>query len=603
MNPTSDSRHIPDAQDTNWRSVLLRRLTAIAIALVLLVAIAVLAGSHSGPMRLFSVSMLVYAVILGPLLLLARIPDKTKSVIIVASFALASTLAYVGMGFLAGPALTVAFSLVVAGLLLGRIAFISMLLSFSAFLVLLTVLVATGAWQGPTPMDTNPGNPNNWIRTGVVTIAIWTGLGFSILYVVNAIEDNLAGHRAALSRLRQEIADRRAAETARREAEAIAHQAQKMEAIGHLASGIAHDVNNALLVIKGWNEIRSQYDSQDTQREATQAIESAAEHTAQLSRQLLTFARKEVRKPKYVYLEKLVSETVRTLRHVVGSKIDLRFESEDEGLVYADEAQIQQLVFNLVINARDALQGTGEIRVSISRADDRLVESLQPAGNDWIALRVTDNGPGIDENVRQRIFEPFFTTKQPGEGSGLGLSTVLGIAQQSGGHVDLDSTPGNTVFTVLLPAADLDNIDAVPRPLDQSAGGALSNPQNLRILVVEDDELARRMIRSMLTRTGNEVRDVANGDDALRLLQIDPAPFDLLCSDAVFPGASLEAVLDAFEKHSPDGSVLVCSGYVPDEIAVSKLESGEYAFLAKPFTGSELLASIQDIVQARDTPG
>ena len=603
MSPTSENGGFPGTQDIEWRAVLLRRLIVIAITLVVLVAVAVFVGSHSELMRSFSIAMLLYAAVLSALFRFAGLSDRTKSVIIVASFGTASAITYIIMGFIAGPALTGAFALIVAGLLLGRTVFIGMLVALTTFLCVITALIAAGIWQGPAPTDLLPGDAGNWIRTGVVTIAIWTGLGFSILYVVSAIEGNLARHRAALSRLQQEIADRRAAESARREAEAIAHQAQKMEAIGQLASGIAHDVNNALLVIKGWNEIRARYDSEDTQREATHAIDSAAEHTAQLSRQLLTFARKEIRTPKYLYLEKLVSETVRTLRHIVGSKIDLRFESEDEGLVYADESQIQQLVFNLVINARDALGGEGKIRILIGRAGHEDIEWPAPADNGWIALRVTDDGPGIDDEVRQRIFEPFFTTKQRGEGSGLGLSTVLGIAQQSGGHVDLQSEPGNTVFTVLLPAADLTDIDASKMPFDELSDAAVPEPQSLRVLIVEDDELARQMIRSMLTQAGNEVRDVANGDDALRVMQVDPAPFDVLCSDAVFPGASLETILDAFEKHSPDGCVLICSGYVPGELAVSKLESGEYAFLAKPFTGSKLLASIHDIVRARDPAG
>ena len=597
MSAPNEDAGVPNSQETDWRATLLRRLTVIAIALVGLVALAVFSGSHSELMRRFSLAMLVYATILGPLLLLGNVRDRTKSIIIVASFSVASALAYLGMGFLAGPALTVAFSLVVAGLLLGRGVFIGMVVTFSLFLVVLTALVATGAWLGPTPSDLDPSDPVNWIRTGVVTIAVWTGLGFSILYVVTAIEENLAQHRAALARLRQEVAERRAAETARRDAEAVAHQAQKMEAVGQLASGIAHDVNNALLVIKGWNDIRSRHDSSDVQREATEAIERASEHTAQLSRQLLTFARKEIRSPKYLYLEKLVSETARTLRHVVGSKIDLRFESEDEGLVFADQSQVQQMVFNLVINARDALEGQGKVRISVQKVTSDHIDAALPTDGEWVALSVSDDGPGLDDDVRERIFEPFFTTKRHGTGSGLGLSTVLGIVQQSGGHIDVQSRPGDTTFTIYLPAVELTDSGAAAMPDDEHAEASDAGELGLRVLVVEDDDLARQMLRSMLTQMGNEVRDVGNGNDALRILEVDAQPFDLLCSDAVFPGASLEQVLDAFEEHSPDGKVLICSGYVQDELAIQKLESGEYAFLGKPFAGADFLDSIRKIVR------
>ena len=291
-----------------------------------------------------------------------------------------------------------------------------------------------------------------------------------------------------------------------------------------------------------------------------------------------------MRTPKYLALDKLVDAMTVSLQNLVGAKIDLRVETEPDTVVFADASQLQQLIYNLVINARDALSGPGHIGVSV-RQGSRNGNTVRDA-----ILQVKDDGPGIDPDVQAQIFEPFVTTKADGAGTGLGLATVESIARQSGGRIEVETRPGRTVFTLRLPceATDEDETLGGPnRPMRAALG--------LRILVLEDDPQARKLIIAALKRAGNDIVECEDGDSAIDLLSGEAAPFDLLCTDAVFPGASLATVLETFEQHSPAAKVLVCSGYVREELAIAKLESGEYAYLAKPFDGGRLVATIREI--------
>ena len=527
--------------------------------------------------------------------LMTRVSVVRDSIVVIGMLSSMAAGAYLFAGFMPGGVLTSAFILVLSALLFGFRLFSMMLALHVAILGGLVIALSMGVWQGPDPAEMDPSSVAIWIRTGMITVTVWATFGLAVLYVVNTIERVSENRRAALEELQAEIEERQAAEHARRNAEEVALQAQKMEAVGQLAAGIAHDVNNALLVIRGWNELRGELDVDEEQREASSAIDQAAMHTTQLTRQLLTFARKEFRSPRYLYLDDMVGESIKTLRALVGSNTKIEWEASGRALVHADESQLQQLLFNLVINARDALEGEGTIQIRVRAAERPAAADAETAPAHWVALDVEDNGPGIPEETQKRIFEPFFTTKGPEKGTGLGLSTVLGIVQQSAGHVEVDSQAGRTVFSIFLPLVDSE------RARLQEAEEALDAADlGLRILVLEDDPLARQIIVTALERSGNEVVECANGDSAVEVLADDAGRFDLLCSDAEFPGAKLETVLEAFEQHSPKAKVLICSGFVRDEAAIREIGSGEHAFLAKPFTGSQLTARISRIIGERD---
>ncbi len=587
----STTPEINDNDETDWRAALLSRVGIVVVVLLALGgAAAVISANRSDALRALGLALMMSSAILFAILSIRRLSTRIKSIVIVATLGAGSVASYTIVGYLPGGTVTAAFVLILAALLIGRKTFIAVLVAYTLLVITLTVLVATDTWQGPNLVSIDPGDPTNWVRTSLMSVILWTSLSFSVLFVVDTVEENLARRRAALDNLREEVRERQAAESAQREAEEVANQAQKMEAVGQLAAGIAHDFNNALLVIRGWNEIRGFSDANDEQRHATAAVDQAVEDTAQLSRQILTFARKDTRAPKYLYLGRFVEGAMRSLQRVAGSNIKVKFDVEADALVHVDESQIQQLILNLVINARDAIDGDGNIRISVGPAAADDVTTFSAETDQWVVLQVEDDGPGIDEEMQPHVFVPFFTTKARDKGTGLGLSTVHGIVQQSNGHIRLQSRPGRTLFSIFLPSANTEQFeDTDSYELSETI------EINLRILVIENDPLAREMIVAAIKRAGNETVECDNGDAVLSILKDDETPYDVLCLDAVFPGAPLVDVIEAFERHSPDAKVLVCSGYVKEELAIRKLESSEYAYLAKPFTGNRLIRKIHKI--------
>lgn len=592
MTSPPDRRNPFVAEDIDWREGLLNRIGVVVILVFAAAGAAVFLGFRAERSHVFGIFLVALSPILAAVLISARLSYRIKTAFFITILTLASITAYVLIGYMPGSALGVALTLIAAALLIGRQAFVLLLVLFVAVLLSITYLIDSGLWNGPSPVDVNIGDPLNWYRTTAISVLVWAGLGFSMMFVVNALERNLDRRRAALEALQAEIVERNAAEEARREAEAVASQAQKMEAVGQLAAGIAHDFNNALVVIQGWNEIRGAADADDNQRHGTEMIRQAAQHTAQLSRQLLTFARKDTREPVHLYLDRLVKDAGDSLKHLIGRRVELAFDVQPGLLVHVDESQIQQLLFNLVINSRDAMAGEGRIRIVVRVASAAEVERLGFQGDRWVVIEVEDNGTGIDEETRQHIFEPFFTTKARGKGTGLGLSTVHNIVKQSGGHIEVRSRPGCTVFSVYLPSSDAAHIARPEQPTEIAA-----HVPDLRTLVLEDNDLVRQMIVAALQHQGNTVVECNTGDEALTLLESDPRPFDLLCTDATFPGARLSRVLEAFEQHSPAAKVLICSGYVPEQLPSRKLTPGKIPFLAKPFTGSRLIEKIREVMQ------
>ena len=345
--------------------------------------------------------------------------------------------------------------------------------------------------------------------------------------------------------------------------------------MGQLAAGVAHDFIYALLVIQGWNHFLTDTDITDTRKKATAAIRQATEQAGDLARQLLTFGRKGSRLPKYLLVDQVLSDTLATLARVIPSNISLEGEIQSGQMVFADPAQLQQLLYNLVLNARDAIPKGGKIQVR--------VRAQEQGSGTVVVLEVEDNGTGMDETIQTKIFEPFFTTKDVGKGTGLGLSTVFGIVEQSDGTLEVRSEVGRgSTFIVKLPAVEppeRGNVSVQKPPPGQAHGR--------RILVLEDDPLARDLITYALSRAGYAVTEAVDGEDAIKAIEQSTQPFELMCCDAVFPGASLTAVIEVYKQRS-NGRVLICSGYVPEDLHAQGIDPSNYSFLPKPFTGSEL---------------
>ena len=401
----------------------------------------------------------------------------------------------------------------------------------------------------------------------------------------------------------RDVTARKQAEAALRESEDQLRQSQKMDAIGRLAGGVAHDFNNLLTVILGYAEqLLERHATTPPQRRAAEEIQNAAERAASLTRQLLAFSRKQMLEARSLDLNRTVAGTAELLRRLIGEDIELSVKLEPRlGQVLADEQQMQQVIMNLAINARDAMPGGGKLTIATSNADlddgNRAQHLPLPPGR-YVTLLVCDTGMGMDAETRARIFEPFFTTKKLGKGTGLGLATVYGIVHQSGGHIWVDSEPGHgTVFRVYMPRHD-EGGPATEREAGPAVAEALP-VGNETVLLVEDEPMVQELMRGTLERQGYRVLSAKSGEDALAVASAHGGPLDLLVTDVVMPGMRGTDLAARLVPAHPRLRVLVMSGYADDAALRHGVRKGQAAFLQKPFTRAALVLKVREVLDAR----
>ena len=381
-------------------------------------------------------------------------------------------------------------------------------------------------------------------------------------------------------------------------------QAQKMEAVGRLAGGIAHDFNNLLTVIKASTGfLMEDLDSADPRREDARQIADAAARAAQLTRQLLAFSRKQILDPRVLDLNLVVENLRPMLARMIGEDItvDARL-ARRSGSIMADVGQLEQVLINLAVNARDAMPDGG--RITIETAEVTLDERYAAAcarrehctvlpGN-YVMLAVTDTGAGMPPDVRARAFEPFYTTKEAGKGTGLGLSTVYGIVKQSGGYVWVYSEPGHgTVFKLYFPRLD----EAATAPLRRT--GELPARGSETVLLVEDEDALRQLARRILERQGYRVVESRNGRDALACATAHEGRIDLILTDVVMPEMSGRALVERLSAVRPDAAVVYMSGYTDDDVLRRGMLEPGSLFIQKPFNPGALLRIVRDALNRR----
>lgn len=369
--------------------------------------------------------------------------------------------------------------------------------------------------------------------------------------------------------------------------------AQRMGAIGRMAGGIAHDFNNILTVIIGYSEL-AKYRvglSHPVSRHLGE-IKLAAERAATLTRQLLAFSRQQVLYPRILDLNAVVNNLTQMLLRMVGEDVSLSFKPGVVGHIKADLGQIEQVLMNLVVNARDAMPHGGSIAIetsSVDLADGYIDSNLSARPGRYVLMSVSDTGCGMDEKTMSQIFEPFFTTKGPGQGTGLGLSTVYGIVKQSDGYIWVYSEPGRgTAFKLYFPEnrqAGQEQSTTTPA-LDPVVGTET-------ILVVEDDEALRKLITALLESNGYKFMEAANGEAAINLVQNTDAHIDLLLTDMLMPAMSGVELSAQLKKLRPGLKVLLMSGYAGDLIARYRANENEIMLIEKPFTRHGLLSKIR----------
>jgi PAS domain S-box-containing protein len=390
----------------------------------------------------------------------------------------------------------------------------------------------------------------------------------------------------------------------RRQEEALEHsqaqliQAQKSEAVGRLAGGIAHDFNNLMGVITGYSEILlRQLPASDPSRGKVEQIVQAADRAAGLTRQLLAYSRRQVLQPVVVDLNALLAGQSPMLEQLIGEDVELAVRgAPDLGHVLADPGQIEQVVMNLAVNARDAMPEGGRLSITTANEDFGTDDPRRPEGvppGSYVRLTVTDTGAGMSEEARAHLFEPFFTTKEPGKGTGLGLSTVFGIVTQSGGHIRMASAPGGgTSAEVWLP-----RISSTP-VAEHHAEGRASAPAHgsgRTVLVVEDNAPLRALTREVLETAGFRVLEAANGEKAGRLAG-SAGRIDLLLTDVVLPKRGGPELAAEVKLLHPEAKVLFTSGYTADALGVHGVLQSGVAFLPKPASPNELLAKVAEVL-------
>jgi two-component system cell cycle sensor histidine kinase/response regulator CckA len=391
--------------------------------------------------------------------------------------------------------------------------------------------------------------------------------------------------------LSQEVADRKLAEEALRRSEEQLRQAHKMEAIGLLAGGVAHDFNNLLTVIVGYAGALLNDDALAASvKDDLSQISRAAEQAATLTRQLLAFSRRQVLKPEVLDLNASISELEKMLRRLIGEDIELRVRlASRPALVKADPGQIEQVILNLVLNARDAIESGG--RIAIESAHVEMSEPGRNTSRSSVMLSVSDTGQGMDEATRARIFEPFFTTKERGRGTGLGLATVYGIVEQSGGSITVASELGyGSTFKVYLPATS----DRPSRQPPSSGRVAASYPP-VTVLLVEDEEMVRAVARRALEQHGIRVIEAENASRALSLFNAGPGRFQAVVTDVVMPGMSGPALVEELLSLEPNLKVLFVSGYTDNDLVQQGVTERGFLFLQKPFAPLELVNKVREL--------
>ncbi|HJP95477.1 MAG TPA: response regulator [Pyrinomonadaceae bacterium] len=377
---------------------------------------------------------------------------------------------------------------------------------------------------------------------------------------------------------------------------------QKLEAVGQLAGGVAHDFNNLLTVITGYSDlVLAQLSDSDDNRPKIAEIKRAAQRAASLTRQLLAFSRKQVLQPKFFNLNDLVADMSKMLQRLIGENIEMTTSLGPEAPIYADPGQIEQVLMNLVVNARDAMPSGGRITIETSRVeiDDNYSSthlSAQPGS--YVMLAVSDTGSGMDAETRKHIFEPFFTTKENGRGTGLGLSTVYGIVKQSGGSIWLYSEPGQgTVFKIYIPLATIKQIESSTAPTPAAIPRGAET-----ILIVEDEPQIRQLAVECLTHCGYKVLSSPNGVEALKLVDNTVQPIDLVVSDVVMPKMSGRELVQRISEVQPLIKVLFMSGYTNDAIVNHGVLDGGTWFIQKPFAFEALARRVREVLDNDEAP-
>jgi PAS domain S-box-containing protein len=409
---------------------------------------------------------------------------------------------------------------------------------------------------------------------------------------------NEAGLQVGVQGIERDISERKKSELEHAKLEEQLRQSQKLESVGILAGGVAHDFNNLLTVINGYSEmLLGDLHPQDPMRDTIAEIRKSGQRAAELTQQLLAFSRRQIIQPKSINLNDIISHSLSMYRRLIGEDIELVANlASSPGQVFADPSQIQQVIMNLVVNARDAMPAGGKLvlaTLNMQLDESFVAHHAEVAPGPYVQLSVTDTGAGMDEETRLHIFEPFFTTKPVGEGTGLGLATVYGIVRQNKGWIWIYSEPNKgTTFKIHLPRSSAKESEQERAPEERVVAARAAE----RILVVEDQAEVMGYTVDVLKKNGYRVESAATADEALALLKDPRVEFDLLITDVVLPGMNGKQLADLLVQQKPGLKVLFMTGYPGELLNRRGMMLNDIDILSKPFTPSTLTIRVRSIL-------
>jgi signal transduction histidine kinase/ActR/RegA family two-component response regulator len=561
-----------------WREHLLRTSTHWAAVLGAVIAVGVLIRAfffHFADVRhpAFIAMFAGYGGIVA-MRLLPQLPYNVRAVGVCTASLVAGGSAVLLRGLAAAPVLLLGLGVLLSTLFLGRGGMITSLI------VVGTIVAAIGH---PEPL----ASFSRW-TTAIDVVCVAAVMTILVQIVVSRLEGSLERRRQAFKRLRTEQTLRQQTQNELTRAQATLQQTQKLDAVGRLAGGVAHDFNNTLQVVLGWTELLRHETQPQKMQEGIEQIRAAAERSRGLTRQLLTFSRPDMTAPTRVDLHVFLPGLVKSYRRLLPDDVSIVAHTVPGLAILMDEGHLSQVLLNIVLNARDAMPTGGTLALMarfVPRAD--LPPSLTTFDEGAIEIEVTDTGTGMDEETKSRVFEPFFTTKGT-RGTGLGLSTVYGVVQQARGSIDIRSELGKgTAVKLFFPP--------LAEPTESRLTAHVHTARAFigqAVLLAEDDRDVRTTLARALRQAGHRVVEVGDVESGRVVVKERGTEFGVLVTDGIMPGGSTRRLIDDFLTVRPDGRVVVCSGYIDDELSMRDLGARSFEFVPKPFSPSELVARL-----------
>jgi len=558
-----------------WREQLLLSLTHWSAVLGGVIALVVAFRSLASDVvdvghPAFAAMLAGYGAIVG-LRLWPGLPYRVRAVTLSAACLVVAGSAVVQRGLAATPVLLLGLSVLLAALFVGRVAMLGSLV------VAGSIVAVAGRPESAATFSPFATSIGVVCAVGILTILVQL--------VVGRLETSLEQSSRALEQLQTEQTLRERAQEELTRAQAALLQTQKLDAVGRLAGGVAHDFNNTLQVVLGWTELLRAETQPEPIRDGIEQIRGAAERSRGLTRQLLTFSRPELCSPTRVELHEFLPAFVTTYQRVLPDDISIVARTDQDLAILMDDGHLSQVLLNIVLNARDAMPTGGSLTLTAAfRSRDALPPAVAGLHSGAVEIDVTDTGTGMDEATRSRVFEPFFTTKGT-RGTGLGLATVYGVVQQAHGAIDIQSEPGRgTSVRLFFP-----RLTGTERA--QPAAGPLAPSASVGqvVLLAEDDRDVRTTLARALRQAGHRVVEVGDVETGRVAVKERGSEFGVLVTDGIMPGGGTRQLIDDFLTARQDGRVIVCSGYFDDELSLRDISARTFDFIPKPFSPSELV--------------